>query len=151
MNSREGTGDNPITTSRMVDLSIGLDLDEDDERTVDFAFNKMPDNDQSLNQSLSYIKDTPLFVDIELKKTYSNRDPRVQLAIWKAGAFEKMQYHGWDTSLPMPGITVSGSEWDCFLFFVRDSGLVGIPLSPYLPIFCQPVLSSPAQEPAYEI
>ena len=45
MNSREGTGDNPITTSRMVDLSIGLDLDEDDEGTVDFAFNKMPDND----------------------------------------------------------------------------------------------------------
>ena len=110
----------------MVDLSIGLDLDEDEEEIVDIAFNKMPDNDQSLNQSLSYIKDTPLLVDIELKKLWGDRDPRVQLAVWKAGAFEKMRYHGWDTSLPMPGITVNGSEWDCFLFFVRDSDLVSI-------------------------
>ena len=125
-NTREGTNDTPTTTSRMVDLSIGLDLDEDDEEIVDIAFNKMPDNDQSLNQSLSYIKDTPLLVDIELKKSWGDRDPRVQLAVWKAGGFEKMQYHGWDTSMPMPGITVNGSEWDCFLFFVRDSDLVSL-------------------------
>ena len=123
-NIREGASDTPTTTSRMVDLSIGLDLDEDDEEIVDIAFNKMPDNDQSLNQSLSYIKDTPLLVDLELKKSWGDRDPRVQLAVWKAGAFEKMQYHGWDTSMPMPGITVNGSEWDCFLSYVRDSDLV---------------------------
>ena len=125
----------------MVDLSIGLDLNRDDERTVDSAFNKMLDNDQSLNQSLSYIKDTPLMVDIELEKTYGNRDPRVQLAVWKAGAFKKMRYHGWDASLPMPGITVSESEWDCFLFFVQDSGLVST-LPSLLPISPRSVIGS---------
>ena len=132
MNTSESTTDSPTTTSRMVDLSIGLDLDEDDEEIVDTAFNKMPDNDQSLNQSLSYIKDTPLLVDIELKKSWGDCDPRVQLAVWKAGGFEKMRYHNWDTSMPMPGITVNGSEWDCFLFFVRDSDLVSALPAPFL-------------------
>ena len=131
----------------MVDLSIGLDLEEDDEDIVDAAFNKMPDNDQSLNQSLSYVKDTPLLVDIELKRTYADRDPRVQLAVWKAGGFEKMRYHNWDTSMPMPGITVNGSDWDCYLFFVRDSELVSAitpspskPLPGFLPavLACRP-------------
>lgn len=123
--SRDSTTEVPLTTSRMVDLSIGLDLDKEDEKLVHRAFSKMPDNLQSLNQSLSYIKETPLLVDIELKRTNSDRDPRVQLAVWKAGGFKKLQYHRWDTSIPMPGITVNGSEWDCFLFFMRDSELVG--------------------------
>ena len=128
--SRESTSDTPSTTSRMIDLSIGLDLKLEDEETVDLAFNKMLDHDQSLNQSLSYIKDTPLLVDFELKKTYSDRDPKVQLAIWKAGGFKKMLYHNWDLSMPMPGVTVDGSEWHCYLFFVRDFKLVSARLPP---------------------
>lgn len=63
-------------------------------------------------------------MDFELKKTYSDRDPKVQLAIWKAGGLKKMRYHNWDMSMPMPGVTVDGSEWRCYLFFARDSDLV---------------------------
>lgn len=143
--THDSTTESPSTTSRMVDLSIGLGLKRDDERTVAHAFSKMPDHDQSLNQSLSYIKDTPLLVDIELKKTYADRDPRVQLAVWKAGGFEKMRYHNWSTSMPMPGITVNGSEWDCYLFFVRDSELVSALPSPPFSLLRWPVTRSPAQ------
>ena len=128
--TREGSSESPSTTSRMVDISIGLDLNENDEDIVVSAFSKLPDHAQSLNQSLSYIKGNPLLLDFELKKVYADRDPRVQLAIWKVGGLKKMQYHGWDTSMPMPGITVYGDEWTCYLFFVRGSGLVG---SPYIP------------------
>ena len=127
--TRDSTTESSLTTSRMVDLSIGLDLEKKDWKTVALAFSKMADNTQSLNQSLSYIKNTPLIMDFELKRSNSNQDPRVQLAVWKAGGFKKMQYHKWDTSIPMPGITISGSEWDCFLFFVRDSELVSAPFS----------------------
>ena len=122
--THDNSTESPSTTSRMVDLSIRLGLKREDERTVARAFSKMPDHDQSLNQSLSYIKDTPLVVDIELKKIYADRDPRVQLAVWKAGGFEKIRYHNWNTSMPMPGITVNGSDWECYLFFVRDLELV---------------------------
>lgn len=128
--TREGSSESPSTTSRTVDLSIGLDLNRNDERIAVSALNKLPANAHSLNQSLGYIKHIPLLVDIKLKPTNSERDARVHLAIWKAGGFKKMRYHGWDTSMPMPGITVDGDRWRCYLFFVRGSGLVGFP---YLP------------------
>ena len=126
--TRESSSEGLSTTARMVDLSLGLVLKEEDEIIVHRAFGNMLDHDQSLNQSLSYIRDTPLLVNFELKKSYSDRDPRVQLAIWKAAWLKKMQYHQWDMSMPMPGVTVDGSEWSCYLFFVRDSMLVSNPL-----------------------
>ena len=130
LRSLDSTTETPLTTSRMVDWSIVLDLTADDEDTVADAFNKISDNAQSLNQSLSYIKNTPLLVDIELKKTNAVPDPLVQLAIWKAGGFKKMQLHGWDTSMPMPGITVNGHLWECYIFFARGSRLVSALFSP---------------------
>ena len=39
-----------------------------------------------------------------------------------------MLSHGWDTPMPMPGITVEGSDWKLYLFFVRDTQLVGVHL-----------------------
>ena len=122
--TRESTSDTPATTSRMVDLSIGLHLETRDAKFVKRAFGNMLDHDQSLNQSLSYIRSTPLLVDIELKKTNFIYDAKVQLAVWKAGGLRKMQYHSCDMSMPMSGITVDGSKWNCYLFFVRDSELV---------------------------
>ena len=130
--TRETASESTTTTTRMVDLSIGLVLKRVDEVLVMDAFSNMVDHDQSLNQSLSYIRATPLIIDLELKKVYSNREPAVQLAIWKAGAFRKMLWHQWDMSMPMPGITVDGSEWQYYLFFAQDSRLVSkIPFSLY--------------------
>ena len=126
IDSRENTSESVMTTTRMVDFSIGLALKREDELLVKQAFSNMKDHDQSLNQSLSYIRSTPLILDVELKKLNTNRDAKVQLAIWKSGAYRKMLWHQWDTTMPMSGVTVDGSTWELFLFFVRDSRLVSI-------------------------
>ena len=112
------------TTSRMVDFSLGLKFKEEQHNTVKAAFEHMPDYEHSLNQSLSWISDLPLIADIELKKLYQPKDPAVQMAIWMAGAHSKRLYHGWDTSIPLPGIVVAGSSWFYYVAFHRGNGLV---------------------------
>ena len=111
-------------TSRMVDWCVGLLLDEETKDLVAKAFATLPDNIQSLNQSMNFIRHTSILFDIEIKRTMVIRDPRVQLAIWIAAQYKKKLYHQWDTSMPMPGLVVNGFDWECFLFFPRNSQLV---------------------------
>ena len=118
------TEESSQTVGRMVDWCLALNLDDEDEDLVDEAFASMKGGEQSLNQSLSYIHKCPLFLHIEIKKTQSNRDPEVQLAIWASGALLKHQHHGWDTSMPMPAIAINGNSWDYFIFFEAKGDLV---------------------------
>ncbi|KAL8713806.1 MAG: hypothetical protein Q9225_006709 [Loekoesia sp. 1 TL-2023] len=66
------------TISRMVDWCVGLDLDEKDHDTIQDGNGGLLEIAQSLNQSTSWIKSWPILLDIELKKTHSDRDPKVQ-------------------------------------------------------------------------
>ena len=112
------------TTSRMIDLQLGLLLDNCDTKILSRAFANMKDNDQSVNQSTSFIRTVPAIVDFELKKIATNRIPEVQLAIWHAGLYSKRKRHNWDTSMPIPGVTINGYDWQFYITFERDGGLV---------------------------
>ena len=118
----------PQTIGRMVDWCLGLQLDIAEEYIINRAFAKLKGGEQSLNQSLSFIHKCPLFVDIEIKKSQSNRDPEVQLAIWAMAALLKRQHHGWDTTMPMPAIAINGHSWEYILFWgSRNDELVSLP------------------------
>ena len=109
---------------RMVDWSLGLEIENEDLQLIDQAWKSHSDNEFSLNQSISYISNYLLLADFEIKKKVSNRDPLVQLAIWQAGGLLKKRHHEWATSMPMPGITIIGHHWECFLFFELNGDLV---------------------------
>ena len=111
----------------MVDWCLGLNVDEDDMHVIKQAFANTVDNAAALNQSLSYIRNTPLILDIELKKTLQPRDPQVQLAIWASSALLKKRIMGWDTSMPMPAIAVNGHLWEFYIFFEMNNDLVRAP------------------------
>lgn len=117
-------GEATQSMARMVDWSIGLDLAEDAMDAVHSAFTMVRHNEASLNQSLSFIRFCPLFLDIEIKKSQSNRNPEVQLAIWAAAALKKRQLHRWDTAMPMPAIAVNGHIWTYYLFYESQGELV---------------------------
>ncbi|KAL8931780.1 MAG: hypothetical protein Q9216_007075 [Gyalolechia sp. 2 TL-2023] len=112
------------TIAKMVDWSLGLEIDYKDDDKISEAFGFCDDHEHSLNQSMSFIKRVPLFGDLELKKELQARDPAVQLAIWKSAWLLKAQHHGWDISLPMPGLTVIGHDWSFYLFMAADDGLI---------------------------
>ncbi|KAL8644808.1 MAG: hypothetical protein Q9210_007062, partial [Variospora velana] len=110
--------------SKMIDWSLVLNLDSKDEEKIDAAFSKLNVHERSLNQSLSYIKRSPLVVDLEIKKQQPGNSPEVQIAIWASAALKKRRWHGWDTSLPMPAITVEGHRWDWYLLMAAGKGLL---------------------------
>ncbi|KAL8900672.1 MAG: hypothetical protein Q9207_005575 [Kuettlingeria erythrocarpa] len=111
--------------SKMVDWSLVLDLDSKDEEKIDAAFSKLNVHERSLNQSLSYIKRSPLVVDLEIKKQQPGNSPEVHIAIWASSALKKKRWHGWDTSLPMPAITVEGHRWDWYLLMAAGPFAMG--------------------------
>ena len=116
--------ENGQTISKMVDLALVIKLNEEQSKEVTKAFKTLKDKERSLNQSLGSVKHYTLFLDFELKKLFANRDPKVQLAIWKIGALLKHQYHGWNTTMPMPGVVVDGHNWTYYLFFESSGNLV---------------------------
>ncbi|KAL9581313.1 MAG: hypothetical protein Q9212_003971 [Teloschistes hypoglaucus] len=116
--------DSSVTTTRMVDVCLGLNLDP---TTMKLIFDKWAiwgDFKRSLNQSTSYIIHHPLFLDVEIKKTNQERNPLVQLGMWMAGLYAKRQHHGWDQSVPMPGLVVNGDQWFFYIGFARGDGVV---------------------------
>ncbi|KAL8856241.1 MAG: hypothetical protein Q9178_007158 [Gyalolechia marmorata] len=121
-----------MTTTRMVDVALGLDLSIEDRKSVTNGWAKrgITDYAWSLNQSLSYIKMNPLFLDMELKKADQTRDPLVQLGMWMAGLFEKRRHHGWDQSVPMPGLVIDGPQWSLYIGYARDDGVVMMACEP---------------------
>ena len=101
-----------------------MTVERNDMKIIYQAFARAEDNAASLNQSLSYIKNHPLILDIGVKKPLQTRDPRVQLAIWASSALLKKRLHGWDTSMPMPAIAIDGHVWDYYIFFEQNNKLV---------------------------
>ncbi|KAI4090080.1 MAG: hypothetical protein LQ344_004951 [Seirophora lacunosa] len=114
-----------LMAARMIDCCLGLFLDETSRQTVNSRLKTVMDDERSLNQSMSYIRHTPLFLGFELKKTNQARDPQVQLAIWQVAGYRKKKHHGWDTAIPIPGIVVNGHQWHYYIAFERYDGLVG--------------------------
>jgi len=121
--------DAPENIGRMVDWCLGLEISDDDLDEVNMAWTHCADYEHSLNQSGSYIHQSPLFLDIEIKKRNANRDPQVQLAVWEAASYLKKQHHEWDTSLPMPAISIDGHYWVYYLFFALDGEIVRLSYS----------------------
>lgn len=111
----------------MVDLCLALRLNPFDMAVINDAFAKTSDYAASLNQSISFIKNNPLIMDIEIKKTIQRRDPKVQLAIWASAALLKKRIMRWDTSLPMPGVAINGHSWEYYIFFEMGKKLVSFP------------------------
>ena len=102
----------------MIDYGFGLQLSTSDEFIIDRAFSRLEDSNRSLNQSLTYYDNVPLFADIEIKKTHTERAPEVQLGVWQAAGYEKRKLHRWSTkSMPMPGICVNGHDWVAYITF----------------------------------
>ena len=117
---------------RMVDRCLGFKMSFDHKNRILRAWRKLYDNEFSLNQSISYISSNLIFIDFEVKKKVAgSRDPLVQLTIWEMAWLLKRQHHGWDTSMPMPGIAINGHLWECYLFFEMNGELVRLPVLIY--------------------
>ena len=107
----------------MIDMQYGLLIHDDDKDALRMGYRNMLPQVRSINQTtVEYTRDVPTFVDFELKRKGSDIDPKFQLAVWGAGLYLKRQYHGWDVSMPIVGVTIEGHTWECFLLFEHGAG-----------------------------
>lgn len=110
----------------MIDWSCHIILGYPDEKLLVETYSEKPDNLRSVNQSLSWIRDLPIFLNIEIKMSNSTRVPFVQLAVWESAALKKKQEMQWNPSIPTPAISVQGHDWKLYLFFEDTHDLVAL-------------------------
>ena len=124
ISDRKTEPDTPATMAKMVDLCLGLVLPQADLDHLNSQWSSGTRNEDSLNQSLKFIKSYPLMLDIEMKRKNQNRDPLVQLSIWNCGGMLKRKWHGWDSSMPHPAIEVNAHLWTLYLYYEWEGDLV---------------------------
>ena len=97
---------------------MGLRLSSDAKSDIYEWLNPLFEGEKSLNQTLSYARFVPLFLDIELKKALTERQAEFQLGVWQAAGFAKRSHHGWNQDLmPMLGICINGHQWNYYITF----------------------------------
>jgi hypothetical protein len=65
----------------------------------------------SINQTASFANETPIFLNLEVKRRHIGRDPTVQLTVWIAAEFTKHRYEEWDIGFPVFAVEVDGDNW----------------------------------------
>ncbi|CAI6226015.1 unnamed protein product [Periconia digitata] len=88
---------------KRIDYVVGLDL----HRTTLKTLRRTP----SINQTASFANETPIFLNIEVKRRHVARDPTVQLAAWIAAEYTKRRYEEWDLGFPVLAIEIDGDNW----------------------------------------
>ncbi|KAL8937487.1 MAG: hypothetical protein Q9216_004396 [Gyalolechia sp. 2 TL-2023] len=111
-----------ITTAKMVDWTFGLTLTEHEHSIIQSAYMSLRDNGRSLNQTMSFVKDVPLFCDFEIKSLHGNVPPEFQIGVWAGGSYLKRKLHGWDTKMPMLGVCVDGYTWNLYVLYETEDG-----------------------------
>ena len=106
-----------LLLSRVIDWTLALVPTDSERNLIDEAFRYEDLWKRSLNQSCGPYSDCPMFTDIEIKKLLSDRDSRLQIAIWACGGYNKRKLHDWDTGFPMPALTVDGHQWELYIFW----------------------------------
>ncbi|KAF1973459.1 hypothetical protein BU23DRAFT_589476 [Bimuria novae-zelandiae CBS 107.79] len=94
---------------RRIDYVVGLDLHRTTLKTL--RRTKYCTAVPSINQTASFANETPIFLNIEVKRRHVARDPTVQLAAWIAAEFTKRRYEGWDLGFPVFAVEIDGDNW----------------------------------------
>ncbi|KAH8723850.1 hypothetical protein GQ44DRAFT_827980 [Phaeosphaeriaceae sp. PMI808] len=59
----------------------------------------------------SFANETPIYLNIEVKRRHVARDPTIRLAAWVAAEFTKRRYEGWGIDFPVFTIEIDGDTW----------------------------------------
>ncbi|KAL8709029.1 MAG: hypothetical protein Q9220_006153 [cf. Caloplaca sp. 1 TL-2023] len=109
-----------VATATMVDWTLGLALTEHEHNIIQSAYTLLYDNGRSLNQTMGFVKDVPLFCDFKIQRLYGKVASEFQIGVWAGASYMKRKLHGWDTRNPMLGICVDGYRWNLYVLYERE-------------------------------
>jgi hypothetical protein len=90
--------------NKKIDYAVGLDLSPE-------AVRALQDAQKSINQTASFMNYTPMFLNVEVKRYASARNPRIQLAAWIAAEFNKRVLEGWPLDMPVLAAEIEQDSW----------------------------------------
>lgn len=106
---------NERVTERKIDYIMGLDLDYKTRARLQQGVFR---GEASINQMMTpYSCFTPTFLNVEIKKQLSPVDPLVQLGVWISAEYRKRADKGYDRSMPVLAISVTGVEWVLYMAY----------------------------------
>lgn len=123
----------PTTTEgikKMIDWSLALKLDRDDQAVTNAAFGSLLDRELAFNQTNCWYRRKPGFADFEIKLEKPANTPLVQLAVWAGALYLKRRHHHWRTDAPSLGVSVVGADWKLYVTFEREPGKL-VMMGPY--------------------
>lgn len=101
---------------KRIDAAIGLDLSSTKHAILAggvYSEGSLP----SINQTASFVNFTPMFVNIEVKRQNTDRDPLIQLGAWIAAEFTKRKREGYGLDMPVLAIEIEGDDWKLHMVF----------------------------------
>jgi hypothetical protein len=101
MLSADGT---MVELNKKIDYAVGLHLSIDAVRTLQ-------DVKKSINQTITFLNHTPVFLNVEVKRYASARNSKVQLAAWIAAEFKKRYIEGWPLDMPVLAVEIEQDSW----------------------------------------
>ena len=93
---------------------MGLHLDD---KEIECLQQGVFDGMSSINQTSGFTRFTPIFLNIEVKRQHAGVDPMVQLGVWVAAEYQKRVQEGYDRSMPVLAISVTGAKWDLYIAY----------------------------------
>ena len=118
------TTDEGLQLSKLIDWTVALVSIATERNLIGKAFGQINMWLGSLNQTFGPYGDCACFMELEVKKTQAARDSRLQIATWASAGIKKKNFHDWDTSFPMPAITVDGHKWELCIFWESNKDVV---------------------------
>lgn len=58
-----------------------------------------------------------MFLNVEIKREHAGVDPMIQLGIWIGAEYRKRVSAGYDRSMPVIAIIISGYTWEFFIAY----------------------------------
>ncbi|RMZ66525.1 hypothetical protein GMOD_00001867 [Pyrenophora seminiperda CCB06] len=92
---------------KKIDYAVGLKL----SRTARLTLQGAPNFIKSINQTASFVNWHPMFLNVEVKRNYVNRDPAIQLAAWIAAEFRKRKLEKWSLAMPVFAVEIQTDAW----------------------------------------
>lgn len=118
---------------KTIDLALGLHL----HRKTPPHLHNASTATKSINQTTTFVNYTPLFLNIEVKRSYVGSDPVVQLAAWAAADFLKRELEGWAMDMPVLALDIEGDQWHLNVIAAQlgdEGNLVGLSFVGPVPI-----------------
>ena len=74
----------------------------------------------SINQTSTFVNLVPMFLNVEVKRKNSDKDPLIQLGAWISAEFEKRRIEHYSLEMPVLAIEIQGDQWGLYMVYADE-------------------------------